>query len=505
MSNRDEQKRKRTKKTGKSEKTGSSPSDIDALMARRLVERDMAAIQKLIDERKFKSLDELNEFIQNIISSGELAEWVARSPWEKAQELIYQAWDTSSKKQRVKLARQALKICPDCADAYVLLAEDAAQSVEETCKFYQAGVEAGERALGDKMFTEGVGHFWGILETRPYMRARAGLAQCLWELGRHEEAVGHYRDMLRLNPGDNQGIRYLLAACLLEMGEVNALQELLGQYYNEPTAAWLYTGAVVTFLQEGDSLESRQRLLEAIEQNRYVVPYLLGEKRLPKQLPEYMSFGDKDEAIIYCAEFGSGWYKARGAISWLESVWLEKQEEEKRASTKLTKVPEAFLRAFEAESSKSADANLRGALEGKNPVAIYTFKVSLKEFSGVWRKIEIKGSQTLHHLHKAIFKAFERYDEHLYAFFLSNKPWDSSSEYGLPDPESDARNAERARIDSLGLQVKKRFLYLFDFGDEWWHSIELVSIKEGEPKGRYPRIVESKGEAPPQYPPCEDE
>lgn len=32
------------------------------------------------------------------------------------------------------------------------------------------------------------------------MRARFGLAQCLEELGNLDEAVGHYRELLRLNP-----------------------------------------------------------------------------------------------------------------------------------------------------------------------------------------------------------------------------------------------------------------------------------------------------------------
>jgi len=55
------------------------------------------------------------------------------------------------------------------------------------------------------------------------MRARAALAQCLWSLGKHEEAIGHYRELLRLNPSDNQGMRYLLAASLLELGKIDAL------------------------------------------------------------------------------------------------------------------------------------------------------------------------------------------------------------------------------------------------------------------------------------------
>jgi hypothetical protein len=45
------------------------------------------------------------------------------------------------------------------------------------------------------------------------------------------------------------------------------------------------------------------------------------------------------------------------------------------------------------------------------------------------------------------------------------------------------------------------YFYLFDFGDDWWHKISLYSINPDEPKGkgRYPRIVERKGESPPQY------
>lgn len=44
---------------------------------------------------------------------------------------------------------------------------------------------------------------------------RSGLAAALWRLGRHQEAIGHYQAMLKLNPNDNQGIRYVLAGYLL--------------------------------------------------------------------------------------------------------------------------------------------------------------------------------------------------------------------------------------------------------------------------------------------------
>jgi len=136
----------------------------------------------------------------------------------------------------VALAKKALDISPDCADAYVLLAEEAAKSLDEIIDLYRQVVEAGKRALGKEAFSEDVGHFWGILETRPYMRARAGLAQFLWEAGRREEAIEHYRDVLRLNPNDNQGIRDVLMPHLIELGLDDEAEELFANYSDDGSA-----------------------------------------------------------------------------------------------------------------------------------------------------------------------------------------------------------------------------------------------------------------------------
>jgi ST7 protein len=114
-----------------------------------------------------------------------------RDAIEQAQDLIYDAWERARARSRIALARKALAISPLCADAYNILAEEA-RSVEEAQDLYARGVEAGELALGRKGFREYAGHFWGFLETRPYMRARAGLASALLKLGDDEAAIGHY-------------------------------------------------------------------------------------------------------------------------------------------------------------------------------------------------------------------------------------------------------------------------------------------------------------------------
>ncbi len=68
------------------------------------------------------------------------------------------------------------------------------------------------------------------------MRARQGLALSLWELGERRQAVHHYWEILRLNPNDNQGIRYLLATALLEEGEDEPLEELPARYEDDAAA-----------------------------------------------------------------------------------------------------------------------------------------------------------------------------------------------------------------------------------------------------------------------------
>jgi tetratricopeptide (TPR) repeat protein len=286
----------------------------------RAMEKVSQDLGRLLAEREFGSIEEANAFLENMLreGGGRLPSAPApTTPLERAQDLIYEAFETESPRKRVQLAKKALKVSPDCADAYVLLAEEDAGSLEEARELYQKGVEAGERALGRETFEEEAGHFWGILETRPYMRARQGLAVCLWELGEREEAIEHYREMLYLNPGDNQGIRYELAGYLLDEEMDEELGELLERYEEDASAFWVYTRALWRFRKEGDTEEATAALKEALETNPYVPLYLLGHKSLPGALPELIGFGDESEAVAYFARALTGWLRTAQALEWL--------------------------------------------------------------------------------------------------------------------------------------------------------------------------------------------
>jgi len=144
---------------------------------------------------------------------------------------------------------------------------------------------------------------------------------------------------------------------------------------------------------------------------------------------------------------------------------------------------------------------------------VFIFKVMLAEV--IWRRIAIRAGQTLDDLHETIFKAFNRFDEHLYSFYLPppgkqskylNTVIKKSTEYTHPYNQKESfgwgrkmHNAEKTAIESLDLKPGRVFWYLFDFGDEWWHKIVTEKCSEKSPSGRYPRILEKKGKSPPQY------
>jgi tetratricopeptide (TPR) repeat protein len=229
------------------------------------------------------SADELQEFLNKNVVGKEIPHQADMTPLEQAQDLIHDAFESRGRKQ-IQLARKALEICPDCADAYVVLAERCSDA-QKAKDLYSRGVAAGKRALGEEFFEEEAGNFWGILQTRPYMRARLGLAQCLQELGQLEEVAHHYRELLRLNPMDNQGSRHLLLKCLLEMNANDEAEQLLKKYKDDKRLAiGSYAEALLTSRQKGNTATARKHLQKALSVNKYVPQYLLGYEELPQFL-----------------------------------------------------------------------------------------------------------------------------------------------------------------------------------------------------------------------------
>ena len=125
----------------------------------------------------------------------------------------------------------------------------------------------------------------------------------------------------------------------------------------------------------------------------------------------------------------------------------------------------------------------------------------------VSRTIQMLGDQTLEDLRRAIFVAFDRFEEHMYEFQVDGKgPMDPEArKYVLPMAMGDSfgdtkpSGTVNVAIGSLGLRKGDSFGYWFDFGEDWWHQINVVEVEEKAESGKYPKVTDRVGESPPQY------
>jgi len=280
-------------------------------------EQVMRAIRRALEGRDFKNMDEANAFLEALSITG-FKEFPEKplSPQDQAQEIAWQAMEASSRRQALTLAKQALAIDPDCTDALVVLAKAKSHSAEELIEGLERAVAAGERSLGAQYFEENRGHFWGLIETRPYMRARCDLANLLLDNGQMDKAVVHFEAMIDLNASDNQGLRYTLLGCYLSEDNLSAARRLLRQY-KENVSAFFNWGRTLEQILSGDFDGAEKALKQARASNQFVELYLTGKKKLPQSLPDSYSLGSEDEAVICMDILGKAWAGHPGALIWL--------------------------------------------------------------------------------------------------------------------------------------------------------------------------------------------
>lgn len=235
---------------------------------------------------------------------------------DRAQELAFDSMEATSAAQARRFAKRALKLDPDCVDALVVMTDLDARTPREMIEGLQTAVAAGERSLGKKFIRENKGYFWGLIETRPWMRAMEQLARLLHGQGFLLDAIKIYERMLDLNPNDNQGVRDPLLGLYLQTGDLKGAARLLKKYKEDSLANFGWARVLERFLS-GDRDGAAAALNKARAANRHVELYLIGQKELPKRLPEMYSPGSSEEAILCLQNLSGAWAEHKEAVLWL--------------------------------------------------------------------------------------------------------------------------------------------------------------------------------------------
>lgn len=105
---------------------------------------------------------------------------------------------------------------------------------------------------------------------------------------------------------------------------------------------------------------------------------------------------------------------------------------------------------------------------------VFQLKITLNHIKPpIWRRVLVDSDIKLPDLHKIIQTVMGWTNSHLHQFIIGNQY------YSLPNDESfcEAVDYRRIKLDSLFNTPKSKFIYDYDFGDGWEHSIVIEKIR----------------------------
>jgi hypothetical protein len=277
---------------------------------------------------------------------------------------------------------------------------------------------------------------------------------------------------------------------------------------------------------------SPRPVYDQFENNRYFLAKLLSSNW--KTFPEYIHNWQRPGAISSWntqlqARFGlieikarpqkgrqestRGWIMLKAkrtdwgrAVAWAITEYMEQQQEEDGDDDyDYYQLPEEagfgfFQPAFQPYFPEWQKL-FRDAPRGRRP-GCYIFKASLepKYYDGpIWRRLAVPDQISLDDLAYAILRAFDFYDfDHLYRFQFRDQLGKARNYY---HPYADGGPyASEIDIGEANLPEQSTMKFRFDFGDCWDFLVQLERIDPPDAKLQEPKVLETAGEAPKQYP-----
>lgn len=130
----------------------------------------------------------------------------------------------------------------------------------------------------------------------------------------------------------------------------------------------------------------------------------------------------------------------------------------------------------------------------------FQFKIQIKGITKppVWRRIQVDANTSFKEFHAIIQVAFGWTFSHLYLF--SEKGY--TSQFQIQDAEftdewsNENADAEKVKLKDIFKKEKQTYTYIYDFGDDWIHTITLEKISNE--KLLFPICLAGKGQCPPE-------
>ena len=257
-------------------------------------------LNEFFENTDAKNEEELNEKLQEFITKynkGEIE--YENTPLDDAYEILAQAEEAKNKKEAIKLAKEAYEKCSACFEA-ILFQVDLEESSIKRDNLLNKGLEFEKNRLTKEGYfnKDNIGHFYGLFETRAYIKGLCTKANYLINDGKAKQARDICLEILKLNNNDNTGIRYLLMAIYAYLEEEKEMKKLYKKYTTESLEMLFHQLAL--YYKLGKDKKAKEILTRINKANPHFIKFFKGTIKINDKIPYgHYSIGDSSEVIMY--------------------------------------------------------------------------------------------------------------------------------------------------------------------------------------------------------------
>ena len=225
-------------------------------------------------------------------------------PIETVYDYFELADNAKSKKEELLYIEKALELEPDNLDALRRKADICDKDLHTFLQSLESLIDKGNNQMTEEgYFKDCMGDFWGVLETRPYMRLRHCYLIMLLSAGMMTRAMQEGEELLKLCENDNLGVRYILMNIYAFSENEKKMQALYEKYHCEDNSQMLFIFVVLYYKLY--NFEKAKRYLETLCQTNKDAKKVLksvGQRKFYQLYDEMSPYGYRpntaDEIIM---------------------------------------------------------------------------------------------------------------------------------------------------------------------------------------------------------------
>lgn len=187
----------------------------------------LANVGEIDDEEELRS--HVQSFMQDYAGDFALDAFGSAADAE-AYEMLDAAMEEPTEAGMLRKVKAIIKKFPDFLDAEAVLIEHTGDDETKKIK-YETLLNKTKMVFDNNPdFKDSEGSYYGLMETRPYMRVYHNYVELLIMMGKLRLAAEHAEKMLVLNTNDNLGIRYRLLIIYMVLEDEDKLTKLMAKF-----------------------------------------------------------------------------------------------------------------------------------------------------------------------------------------------------------------------------------------------------------------------------------